>query len=245
MDAPLIVKRNPRARRLTLRISHSDRHAVLTVPMDCGSEDVAVFLNRHLIWLRQRLDALPAPVPFRHGAIIPLRGNMHMIQFLGPDRRRGVVSVDRPVKASPKKRKGGKTKRSQSKSLPILKVAGGKDHAPRRLNDWLRKQARNDLDERVSWHAANLGLNPKKLSIRDQASRWGSCSSSGVLSFSWRLILAPNFVLDYVAAHEVAHLQEMNHGDEFWHLVQQTYPNLKRAQTWLVSHGIDLHRYGR
>ncbi|MGI9386185.1 MAG: M48 family metallopeptidase [Methyloligellaceae bacterium] len=240
MNAPLIIKRNPRARRLTLRISHRDRHAVMTVPMDCGAEEAAAFLNRNLNWLRQRLEALPAPVPFHNGAIIPLRGKMHLIEFVGPERRRGVVSVQRPRVPAKKnyRRQAVKT------SLPLLKVVGVENHAPRRLGDWLREQARKDLDERVSLHADNLGLSPKKLAIRDQASRWGSCSSNGVLSFSWRLILAPRFVLDYVAAHEVAHLKEMNHGDEFWSLVRQTYPRLKTAQTWLASHGIDLHRYG-
>jgi hypothetical protein len=241
LNAPLIIKRNPRARRLTLRISHRDRHPVMTVPMDCSTEEAAAFLNRHMSWLRQRIEALPAPVPFHHGAVIPLRGKMHMIEFVGPERRRGVVSIQRSLGPASKLRK---QKRAAKKTLPRLKVAGVENHAPRRLKDWLREQARKDLDERVSWHAENLGLCPKKLSIRDQASRWGSCSSSGVLSFSWRLILAPHFVLDYVAAHEVAHLREMNHGDEFWSLVQQTYPRLRSAQSWLVAHGIDLHRYG-
>lgn len=213
----------------------------MTVPMDCGVEEAGAFLNRHLTWLRQRLEALPAAVPFHHGAIIPLRGKMHTVEFVGPERRSGVVSVQRPL-ASAKKRGG---KRVKKVSLPLLKIAGVEQHAPRRLSDWLREQARKDLDQRVSWHAGNLGLSPKKLSIRDQASRWGSCSSSGVLSFSWRLILAPHFVLDYVAAHEVAHLKEMNHSSKFWNLVHQTYPDLKNAQTWLVAHGIDLHRYGR
>src|SRR5690606_2143888 len=79
---------------------------------------------------------------------------------------------------------------------------------------------------------------------RDQSSRWGSCSSAGVLSYSWRLILAPPYVLDYLAAHEVAHLQEMNHSPRFWRLVEKLVPNMRRAKAWLDVHGTDLHRYG-
>jgi len=80
--------------------------------------------------------------------------------------------------------------------------------------------------------------------VRDQASRWGSCSTTGVLSFSWRLILAPARILDYVAAHEVAHLKEMNHGPRFWALVERTMPAMKEAKGWLQLYGLDLHRYG-
>ena len=83
----------------------------------------------------------------------------------------------------------------------------------------------------------------KHISLRDQTTRWGSCSASGVLSFSWRLILAPRFVLDYVAAHEVAHLREMNHGPRFWQLVAARVPRLEEAKDWLGNEGSDLHRY--
>jgi hypothetical protein len=89
-----------------------------------------------------------------------------------------------------------------------------------------------------------LGVVVKRVTVRDQSSRWGSCSTNGVLSFSWRLILAPDFVLDYLAAHEVAHLVELNHSQRFWRLVKRIYPNFARAKAWLDLHGTDLHRYG-
>jgi len=108
----------------------------------------------------------------------------------------------------------------------------------------LVSEARADLQDRVSWHSRNLQLKPRRIAVRDQTTRWGSCSSSGVLSFSWRLILAPTLVLDYVAAHEVAHLQEMNHGPRFWDLVRMTMPRMEEAQRWLKRHGGDLHSYG-
>ena len=107
----------------------------------------------------------------------------------------------------------------------------------------LGAEARKDLDERVAWHAANLGVRVRHIGLRDQTTRWGSCSANGFLSFSWRLILAPPHVLDYVAAHEVAHLIEMNHGARFWKLVARSVPRLDEAKHWLRHEGTDLHRY--
>jgi hypothetical protein len=92
--------------------------------------------------------------------------------------------------------------------------------------------------------AAALGVPIKRITVRDQSSRWGSCSTTGLLSFSWRLILAPSHVLDYLAAHEVAHLVEMNHSPRFWRLVQRLCPGHGHAKAWLDAHGADLHRYG-
>ena len=91
---------------------------------------------------------------------------------------------------------------------------------------------------------AQLGVPIKRICVRDQSSRWGSCSNTGVLSFSWRLILAPPFVLDYLAAHEVSHLVELNHSPRFWRLVKRLYPQVERAKVWLDANGTDLHRYG-
>jgi predicted metal-dependent hydrolase len=128
--------------------------------------------------------------------------------------------------------------------LPRLYVAGEEEYAPRRLLDWLKRQAHLDLKAHVALHAKRLDLTPKRLFVRDQTTRWGSCSTSGALSFSWRLVLAPPFVLDYLAAHEVAHLGHMNHGPRFWGLVERTMPSHEDARSWLRKHGASLHRYG-
>ena len=93
-------------------------------------------------------------------------------------------------------------------------------------------------------HAANLGVEIKSISMRSQSTRWGSCSSTGKLNFNWRLILAPPFVLDYVAAHEVAHLLEMNHSRDFWDVVERTLPAMERGREWLRVHGRELMVYG-
>jgi len=241
-DKPVLLRRNPRARRLTLRVSHTHRQAILTVPTYSRIHEASEFLAQHEDWLREKLNELPEPIPFSHDEIIPFKGEPHLIQFCGTLKKRGVVW----------RVKGDKNTSTHSQNsladelsdLPLICVAGAEEHAPRRLHDWLKSEARKAIDRRVSFHAGNLALSPKRISIRDQSSRWGSCSTTGVLSFSWRLILAPTHVLDYVAAHEVAHLKEMNHGRNFWRLVRKTYPDMEESQHWLSQFGAELHRYG-
>jgi len=126
----------------------------------------------------------------------------------------------------------------------LLCVAGHTAHVARRITDYLKREAKRDLEAAVARYAERLGVKVRRISIRDQASRWGSCSTSGALSFSWRLVLAPRYVLDYLAAHEVAHLQEMNHSVRFWRLLGRICPDMERAKAWLDVHGTDLHRYG-
>jgi predicted metal-dependent hydrolase len=224
---PVEVRRHAGARRLTLRVSKTRRAVVVTVPVECRMEEAGKFLKSNIEWVRDRLGRVPEPVPFIDGARIPLRGRPHRIAFTGTGRGRPVVSVD-----------------DAASGMLRLCVSGRTEHAPRRLRDWLGLQARTDLDERVARHARTLGVRPRRIGLRDQTSRWGSCSASGLLSFSWRLILAPPLVLDYVAAHEVAHLVEMNHGARFWKLVAACVPDLDDAKHWLRTDGSELHRYG-
>ena len=126
----------------------------------------------------------------------------------------------------------------------LLCVAGRAPHIDRRIGDFLRREAKRDLEIASRHFATELGVEIKRVAVRDQSSRWGSCSTTGMLSFSWRLILAPSMVLNYLAAHEVAHLVEMNHSARFWRLVQRVCPYHDRAKVWLEVHGTDLHRYG-
>jgi predicted metal-dependent hydrolase len=227
LGAPIEVRRHPAARRLTLRVSKTKRAVIITVPADCRMEEAGKFIRSNLEWVRERLGSVPEPVPFADGAKVPLRGRLHDVRFTGPRRSRGVVEVV-DVAGRP----------------PVLDVSGQREHAPRRLKDWLVEQARADLDACVRAHGRSLGVKARSITLRDQTSRWGSCTAAGLLSFSWRLILAPAHVLDYVAAHEVAHLVEMNHGPRFWRLVARTMPRLEDAKRWLRQHGPDLHRYG-
>ncbi len=229
IEAPVRLIKNKRARRFILRVNESRREVNLTIPEKSNAEAALDFLNRNHAWVKNRLDKLPDSTPFVAGVIIPFRGVSYEIKFVDRNTDGEIVTVIDSV---------------SEEENPKLCVAGISDHAPRRLKDWLKKQARIDLKERVDFHAARLGVTPKRLTVRDQKSRWGSCSSTGALAFSWRLILAPENVLDYVAAHEVAHLEEMNHGPNFWKLVKKTMPDYEIAQEWLRMNGAGLHSYG-
>lgn len=228
LPAPVEVRRHPRARRLTLRVSRTSGVVYLTMPRNTDLREADRFLARSLDWVRARLDGVPDAVPFRDGAVVPLRDVPHKLCFLG--HRSGGPVVEHTE--------------SPDRRMPQLVISGSIEHAPRRLRDWLIAEAGRDLDARVAHHARRLDVRPRRISLRDQRSRWGSCSSTGQLSFSWRLVLAPPLVLDYVAAHEVAHLAEMNHGPRFWKLVARTMPDLEHAKLWLRLRGLELYRYG-
>jgi predicted metal-dependent hydrolase len=123
-------------------------------------------------------------------------------------------------------------------------VSGRAEHLARRLKDWLKREALRALAARSTAHALTLGLTPTAVRVRDTRTRWGSCSTSGTLSFSWRLVLAPAFVLDYVAAHETVHRVHMHHRASFWRLVDELAPHRREADVWLDAFGSDLHRFG-
>jgi predicted metal-dependent hydrolase len=219
------VRRHRQARRYTLRIQSATREVVLTIPPRGTLQEARDFAQKHGAWIAARLDRLPRAAPFADGAVVPLRGVPHRIvhrRFV-----RGTVWTE-----------------ADAAGEPLLCVAGDAPHIDRRVADFLRREAKRDLDAASRRLANALGVEIKRVAVRDQASRWGSCSTTGVLSFSWRLILAPDFVLSYLAAHEVAHLVEMNHSPRFWRIVQKLCPDHERAKVWLDVHGADLHRYG-
>jgi predicted metal-dependent hydrolase len=219
------LRRNSQARRYTLRIQSATREVVLTMPARGSLKQANEFAQKQGAWIAARLKRLPDATPFADGAVLPLRGADHRIVH----RRgaRGTVWIE-----------------SGDDGKPSLCVAGQAPHIPRRVRDFLKREAKADLEAASRRAAAALAVTIKRVSIRDQSSRWGSCSTTGVLSFSWRLILAPSYVLDYLAAHEVAHLIEMNHSRAFWRLVARICPQMARAKTWLDAHGTELHRYG-
>jgi hypothetical protein len=221
---PVRLRRHSQARRYTLRIHASSRDVVLTMPPRGSVKQAREFAQKNGAWIAIRLRRLPDAVPFAHGARLPLRGIDHRIDHRRGER--GTVWVE------------------QNDGELRLCVAGAAPHVSRRVHDYLRREARRDLETASRAAAQALGVAVRRVSVRDQSSRWGSCSSTGVLSYSWRLILAPAFVLDYLAAHEVAHLIEMNHSRRFWRLVEKICPDMGHAKAWLDAHGADLHRYG-
>lgn len=219
------VRRHRLARRYTLRIAAPTREVILTIPPRGTLKEAREFAQKHGGWIAARLGRLPETVRFADGVRVPLRGLPHRIAHRAG--ARGTAWVE-----------------PSGAEEPLLCVAGAAPHVGRRVGDFLRREAKRDLEAASRRFAAALGVTVKRVAVRDQASRWGSCSSTGVLSYSWRLILAPPFVLNYLAAHEVAHLAEMNHSAKFWRLVQRLCPDHQRAKVWLDVHGSDLHRYG-
>lgn len=218
------VRRNARARHYRLAVGAAGQ-AVLTVPPGGRHGEAQRFLDAHAGWLAARLARAAAAVRFEPGALVPVRGEPHRLFATG--RPRGRVEA---------RMAGGE---------PTLFVPGAAEHFPRRLTDWLRAECQTDLDARVAFHAGRLGVRPAAVRLRSQTGRWGSCSSSGRLNFNWRLIHAPGFVLDYVAAHEVAHLVEMNHSRAFWDTVERTLPDMAHGRDWLKANGQALMAIGR
>ncbi len=139
----------------------------------------------------------------------------------------------------------GTTQLAETAVGPELIVYGTADHLPRRVTDFLRKEASRELDAAVKLHAGKLGVSVARITLKDTKSRWGSCTAKGELAFSWRIIMAPAHVLDYLAANEVAHIRELNHSQRFWRLVRETCPDMDRGQAWLKKNGARLHLYGK
>ena len=218
---PLTIRENRRATRMTLRIEPGGGALKMTIPAGVGDREVRRFLLRHNGWLDSRLSKLPPVRHPAHGAWIPLRGTDHRIHCTGR-----VRELCRP---------------GEIDGEPVLFVGGAPEHLSRRLAEFLKREARHDLESAVARHCERAGLAVKTLRLKDTRSRWGSCSSSGNLSFSWRIVMAPDHVIDYLAAHEVAHLREMNHGRAFWALCEDLCPRTPEARKWLKNNGSGLH----
>ncbi|GAB4357844.1 MAG: M48 family metallopeptidase [Oricola sp.] len=216
---PLRVAENPRARRLTLRIKPGDKGLSVTTPVGISMLEVERFLYRNREWLEERLEKMPERPQVRPGIKIPIRGVNHEI-------------VHEPGR--------GVTEAIRSEGGARLIVRGERIHLPRRVADFLKKEAKAEIEALVAKHTATVGRKAKAVRFKDTASRWGSCSAEGNLSFSWRIMMAPRPVIDYLVAHEVAHLVHMNHGKDFWALCEELCPDTDRCKVWLKKNGAAL-----
>lgn len=225
-ELPLRVVENARAKRLTLRIDAGGQALRVTVPPGLRPSEVDRFLDRHRDWLELKLARLPDRPQVRAGVKIPLRGTPHLI--VHRPGKRGTVAV------------------ACEDGAPALHVHGEEAHLPRRLADFLKREARRDIEPLVAKHTARVGRRAKAIRFKDTSSRWGSCTADGALSFSWRIMMAPPTVIDYLVAHEVAHLREMNHGPKFWALCRELCPRTDEARAWLKRNGSALQaiRFG-
>ena len=217
---PIVLKPHASARRMTLRLDRDGEGFVLTVPRRLNRRSAEEFVTQSIDWMRTARARLPVLQPVADGARISVRGVECTVRSTG--RVRGLVAIDEESRE--------------------LFVPGADKHLKRRLKDWLKMEAEADLMAASRRYADAMEVRFTRLSVRDQKSRWGSCNTDGALSYSWRLIMAPSMVLDYVAAHEVAHLREMNHGPRFWRLVLTHCAEARSAKQWLRRNGQMLHR---
>jgi hypothetical protein len=220
---PAYLRINPRALRISVRIDATRRIAIVTAPSKRQVKRAVQFAAERAQWIAEELSRLPHVVTLHPGVMAPLRGQMHELRY---EHGRGAARIE--VGAQP----------------VLIAPAPDPDLFELRVLRFLKQEARADIEARVAAHAETLGVKASKVQIKDMRSRWGSCSVDGVLAFSWRVILAPPFVLDYLAAHEVAHLKEMNHSRRFWAQVKRCLPDYERGRSWLNAHGAALHAIG-
>ena len=219
-EIALLLRRSAKARRVTLRIDDFNGEVELVLPRRAALKEGLAFAHAKAGWIAARLNALPPAVPFRPGAVLPVLGDN--------------IALMQPINGAKRVRR----------TEGALQVPGDGAEFAGRVRRWLIKEARREIGARAHQLALEVERPIKRIAIRDPATRWGSCSAAGGLSFSWRLILAPPEVLDYVVAHEVAHLREMNHSRRFWSLVEKLAGDCKARRTWLRRNGTQLRRYG-
>lgn len=210
---------NPKAKRLILRVDERRREAVGVAPHERMVPELMAFAFERSDWLHDQLKQVPETITLEDGAMIKLRDQDCLLSTEGPGRR-PTLHGDSPR---------------------ILSLPGDRQTLGRRALRYLKAQAKQDLAGSAARHAQTLGVGIGRVSVKDTRSRWGSCTAKGDLAFSWRLIMAPSHVLDYVAAHECAHRLEMNHSAAFWAHVERCRPDWRKSRNWLRTHGGSLH----
>ncbi|MFZ5610581.1 MAG: M48 family metallopeptidase [Pseudomonadota bacterium] len=214
-------RRSDTAREPLTRVDYGPRRITLLVPDDWSMTRIDTALRARESWFANcvRLaDSRQRSIRVAPGAIVPLRGRPHRLSHDGARARIHVEDGH-------------------------IWIGGARAGAAERAAHWFKEQARRDLRLQVERFASTLKVSVNRLAIRDTRSRWGSCSSSGTLSFSWRAVLAPRPVLLYLAAHEVAHRRHMDHSPAFWHAVGRCMPDWALWRDWLTLNGGELMRY--
>lgn len=216
----MTLRRSAQARRISLRVSRLDGKISVTAPRHVATDEVLNFLNGQSDWLARAVQDVAPMTAVKDGTALPFRGQICQVHHLGPKRK--------PVELDAEQR---------------LLVGGAAAQIGVKLSVFLKEAARSELARQVPELAWEIGKNAGKITLRDTRSRWGSCTQSGDLMFSWRLIMAPPEVLRYVAAHEVAHLRHMDHSRVFWDTVAVLMPDFEAPRRWLKKNGTELHRY--
>lgn len=219
---PVEIRVNTRARRIILKVDPRDGKVILTAPTPKLIPDALTFARQRAAWIREQRLSAPGARPFRDGITFPYRGAPMTIVNKGA--ARAAVKVDA--------------------AAGTVTVGGAADHTNRRITDWLKAEARAAITAHVDDYAERLNVTRRTIRIRDTRSRWGSCTSDGTLSFSWRLILTPPEILAYVAAHECAHLVHLDHSPAFWDVVASLDVDAEAAARWFNKNGAGLFAWG-
>ena len=214
------LRRSDRARKLRFRIDPLADGIEVVLPRGATRHVAIALLRQNADWVRTHLARLPERVAFVPGAWVPILGQDHCIRT-DPRARAGVWAED-----------------------GMIHVGGDGTQCSRRVLDFMKKRARTEITPRLLTYAARLERTVARIAIRDTKSRWGSCSARGNVAFSWRLVMAPERVLEYVIAHEAAHLAELNHSPAFWRVVDRLYGPCAHERRWLKDNGVQLHRFG-
>jgi predicted metal-dependent hydrolase len=221
--APLIARVNRRAKRLILKVDPVAGEIHVTAPSKRSLPEAIRFAHERIDWIASQLADDLRGKPFQAGMTVPFQGVDHVI--VHDETLRAAARLDRDL-------------------FPAIRAGGRAEHLNRRVTDWLKREARKRLTERVDFYCGELGKKRRAIRIRDTRTRWGSCTSEGDMSFCWRLILAPPEILDYVAAHECAHLIHLDHSPAFWRVVRELGVDARGAARWLGAHGPALFTYG-
>jgi len=217
------IKHSARARRVALRLDPIQRVFTLVVPKRMSMRRAKAFAESQESWMQEKLSALPPKISFIDGAVIPVLGVRTQIK----------VHHEATLKVTKVSMEDG-----------VLHVRTNKDDPSGRIVRFLKMLIKNELEILSKEKSATIHKDVASVSVRDTKSRWGSCSCDGNLSYSWRLIFAPPEAFDYVVAHEVAHLEHLNHSKHFWHLCEKLSDNFDEGKFWMDTHGSELMRYG-
>ena len=215
---PLRLRYNAKAKRIILRVDQETGGAIISLPRHASETEAISLVNERIDWIVDKIREFPPKITLTDGQSLTLMGQ-HITIRHRPDLKMGVQLIGSEMIAS-----------------------GMREHLHRRIVDWLKKYTKEIITPRAHNMASQLECEINRISIRDTKSRWGSCSSQGNLSFCWRLIMTPEWVLNYVIAHEVSHLKHMDHGPEFWQIVGTFGVKPKQARIWLNQHGRVLRR---
>jgi predicted metal-dependent hydrolase len=214
------VRRSNRARRIILRVVESEPGIELVVPKRVALREALKFADQKSAWFAARLAERPPGVAFVPGAVLPhISGELTLVPRTG-------------------------TLRDAERTGALLVITGPEHTFAASVGHWLKEDARAAIRPQANSMAKEIRHKLRRIQIGDPATRWGSCSSTGTLSFSWRLVMAPAEVLEYVVAHEVAHLAELNHGKRFWSTVDLLVDDAAAPRRWLRTNGAKLRRYG-